>query len=320
MTRPLPIALMLLLATVAFSEGDATGQPAPSAPAAATTRPAEPAPKLDPVVNPMRAARSIKRLELAPLYSFNEKDVDAYLKFLAADEPDPIARVMHLARKNIGQPYEIFLLGEGPFEVFDPDPMYCLEKSDCVTFVEHTYAMALSRDWPTFFRTLQRLRYKDGKVGMVTRNHESVVDWNVNNGWLFEEITAKLGDGKAATPMHVVWQPAKFFKPYGIGQDLPDVTLSSTYVPRDKVASILPELKDGDVAQVVRGTAKEQLIGHFGLVARGEGDQVNMIHSAEPAVREQGILDYLEKNPKTLGFKFLRVKPEPQSVVDATVK
>jgi len=45
-----------------------------------------------------------------------------------------------------------------------------------------------------------------------------------------------------------------------------------------------------------------------------------MIHSAEPAVREQGILDYMDKNPKTLGFKFLRVRAQPQAVVDATVR
>jgi len=310
MTRIALLVSALLIGTSAcFAQAPATTQSASE----------DPPEKNDPVVRPMRAARSIKRLKAAPLYSFNEKDVDAYLKFLTADQKDPMARVMHLARKQIGQPYQIFLLGEGPYEVFDPDPMYCLEKSDCVTFVEHTYSMALSRDWPTFFRTLQRLRYKDGKVGMVTRNHESVADWNVNNGWLFEEITPRLGDGKAATPMHLVWKPAKFFAQYNIGQDLPDVTISSTYIPRDKVESILSELKDGDVAQIVRGNSKEQYVGHFGLVAHGKG-AVNMIHSAEPAVREQGILDYLEKNPKTLGFKFLRVKAEPQTVVDATVK
>jgi hypothetical protein len=305
----LVVTAILTLSTAAFAQAPATTQAS-----------ADPPEKNDPVVNPMRAARSVKRLKLAPLYSFNEKDVDAYLKFLADDENDPIARVMHLARKNIGQPYQIFLLGEGPFEVFDPDPMYCLDKSDCVTFVEHTYAMALSRDWPSFFRTLQRLRYKDGKVGMVTRNHESVADWNVNNAWLFEEITPKLGEGKAAVAMHMVWKPAKFFAQYDIGQDLPDVTISSTYVPRAKVASILSELKDGDVVQVVRGNAREQFVGHFGLVARGTDGAVNMIHSAEPAVREQGILDYMEKNPKTIGYKFLRAKAEPKAVVDATVK
>jgi hypothetical protein len=307
---------IVLLCGTLFIAADALAQATTNA-----TQPAEDPPeKNDPVVRPMRAARTIKKLKVAPLYSFNEKDVDAYLKFLTTDQKDPIARVMHLARKNIGEPYQIFLLGEGSYEVFDPDPMYCLEKSDCVTFVEHTYAMALSHDWPSFFRTLQRLRYKDGKVGMVTRNHESVADWNVNNAWLFEEVTGKLGGGKAATPMHLVWQPAKFFKQYGIGQDLPDVTINSTYIPRDKVESILSELKDGDVAQIVRGNAREQYVGHFGLVALGKDGQVNMVHSAEPAVREQGILDYMEKNPKTLGFKFLRARSEPQAVVDATVK
>ena len=313
MTR---IALLGFLMAALVIHADAKAQ----ATTQATRAGEEPPEKLDPVVNPMRKARSIKRLKVAPLYSFNEKDVDAYLKFLADDQADPIERVMHLARKNIGQPYEIFLLGEGPYEVFDPDPMYCLDKSDCVTFVEHTYAMALSRDWPSFFRTLQRLRYKDGKVGMVTRNHESVADWNVNNAWLFEEITPRLGDGKAATPMHMVWKPARFFAQYGIGQDMADVPISSTYIPREKVASILSELKDGDVAQVVRGNAKEQYVVHFGLVASGTDGTVNMIHSAEPAVREQGILDYLEKNPKTIGFKFLRARPQPQALVDATVK
>jgi len=316
MNMPRIILITAVLIAILLVDSDAMAQATTQAIRAGE----EPPEKLDPVVHPMRKARSIKRLKVAPLYSFNEKDVDAYLKFLADEHKDPIERVMHLARKNVGQPYEIFLLGEGPYEVFDPDPMYCLNKSDCVTFVEHTYAMALSRDWPTFFRTLQRLRYKDGKVGMVTRNHESVADWNVNNAWLFEEITPHLGDGKAATAMHMVWKPAKFFAQYGIGQDMLDVPISSTFIPRDRIASILSELKDGDV-QVVRGNAREQYIGHFGLVARGaDGTTVNMIHSAEPAVREQGILDYLEKNPKTLGYKFLRARPEPQAVVDATVK
>jgi hypothetical protein len=294
-------------------------QQTPATPATTQSAAEDPPEKNDPVVNSMRPARSIKRLKAAPLYAFNEKDVDAYLKFLAKDEKDPLKRLIHLARKDIGQPYQIFLLGEGPFETYDPDPMYCLDKSDCVTFVEHVYAMSLSRDWPTFFKTLQRLRYKDGKVGMVTRNHESVADWNPNNAWLFDEITGSLGGGKAAVPLNMTWKPAKFFAKWEIGQDLPDVTVSSTYIPRDKVASILPELKDGDVIQVVRGNAREQYVGHFGLVAHAK-DGVNMIHSAEPTVREQGILDYLEKNPKTLGYKFLRIKAEPQALVDATVK
>ena len=303
MTRPAFCALLVLsfLPPVAF------GQATKSSATESTS----------PVVTPLRPARPIKRLQAAPLYSFSEKDVDAYLAWLAGKEPDPIQRVIHLARKNIGQPYEIFLLGEGPFETYDPDPLYCLDKSDCVTFVEHTYAMALSRDWPGFFRTLQRLRYKDGKVGMLTRNHESVADWDPNNAWLFEDITAKLAGGKVTAPMRLVWKPSKFFAQFGIGQDLPDVTVKTVYIPRDKVESILPELKEGDIVHIVRGDSKAQWVGHFGLVAHGPKGEVNMIHSAEPAVREQGLMDYLEKNPKTLGYKFLRMRDNPQAIVEA---
>ena len=286
---------------------------------AQTTRSTPTSDPTGPVVNPLPPARPLKALKSAPLFTFSEKDVDVYLGWLAEHEKDPIQRVIHLARKNLRQHYEIYLLGEGPFDTYDPDPMYCLEKSDCVTFVEHTFAMGLSRDWAGFFKVLQRLRYKDGKVGMLTRNHESVADWDPNNAWLFEEITGKIDKGRATVPMHLVWKPSKFFKQFGIGQDLPDVTVESVYIPRDKVKSILKELKDGDVAHIVRGDSKAQWVGHFGLVAHGPKGEVNMIHSAEPEVREQGLLDYLDRNPRTLGYKFLRMRKGAQALVDAQV-
>jgi hypothetical protein len=272
-----------------------------------------------PIANPVHAPRSMKRLKAAPLYSFSEAEVGVYLKQLQQDEPDPVKRVVHLARKNIGQPYEIYLLGEFPYEMYDPDPMYCLTKSDCVTHVEHVYAMALSRDWPSFFKTLQRIRYKDGKIGLVTRNNESVADWTPNNAWLFDDITAKLAASGAA-PMHLVWQPSKFYGQFGLGQGMPDVTIDTVYIPSEKVESIQSQLKEGDIVHIVRGTpGKSQWVGHFGMVVFGEGGKVNMLHSAEPAVREQGLMDFVEKNKNTIGLRILRPKTEMQQIVDREV-
>ena len=306
--KTIAAALLLVLPSVSLAQEE-------TAPATQQTQSGQD--KNLPIATPVRGARPMNILKKAPLYSFSEKDLDAYLKFLHESEPDPIKRVIHLARKNIGQPYEIYLLGEAPYEMYDPDPMYCLGKSDCVTFVEHTYAEALSSDWPGFFKTLTRLRYKDGKIGMLTRNHESVADWDPNNGWLFDDITRSLGGGSASVPLNLTWKPSKFFTKFGIGMDLPDVKIVDAYIPRAKIESILKDLKEGDVVHIVRGNSKEQYVGHFGLVAFGEGGAVNMIHSAEPAVREQGLLDYLEKNPRTLGMKFLRPKSDPQRIADA---
>src|SRR3990172_3362680 len=113
-----------------------------------------------------------------PLYEFSEAEIGAYIKHLQASEPDLRKRIVHLARKNIGQPYDIYLLGEMPFETYDPQPMYCLAKSDCLVFSEHTYAMALSGGWPAFMKMLQRIRYRDGQIGVATRNHYTEADWN----------------------------------------------------------------------------------------------------------------------------------------------
>ena len=67
-------------------------------------------------------AELIGKLLNKPLYKFTEPEVDAYLQFLHVTEPNFRRRIVHLARKNIGQPYELYLLGELPFESYDPQP------------------------------------------------------------------------------------------------------------------------------------------------------------------------------------------------------
>src|SRR5687767_3967095 len=101
MTRIVLLTALLVLVLRAPVSAQAQDAKAQATTAATTQGSEDPPEKNDPVVNPMRSARSIKRLKIAPLYAFNEKDVDTYLKFLADDEKDPLKRVMHLARKNI---------------------------------------------------------------------------------------------------------------------------------------------------------------------------------------------------------------------------
>jgi len=273
-----------------------------------------------PIVTAWPEPEPIEVLRGKPLYQFNEREVDVYLRYLARAEPDPVKRLLHLARKNIGQPYELYLLGEFPYETHDPDPMYCLAKSDCVTFSEHTYAMAFARDWASFFRILQRLRYKDGRVGMLTRNHETVCDWDRNNAWLFMDATRTLGQGKQWVAMSVFWRPSRFFSQFGIGQDLPDVRLTDAYIPRRNIGKVLAELRDGDFVNVIRGDGPNQWCGHVGIIGHGPGGEVHFIHSSRPAVREQPLVEYLAGHRSVLGLKILRLKSHPQRVVEEAMR
>jgi len=254
-------------------------------------------------------------LAARPLYTFSEAELDAYLRTLRDRHPRLRDRIVHLGRKNIGQPYEIYLLGEFPYEYFDADPIYNLARSDCLTFCEHIYAAALSHDWWSYLRALQRLRYRDGIISMLTRNHYTIADWNRNNAFLLADLTTRLGRGRASVPLHQVCRRAEFFRQFGIGQEIPDEPIADHYIPRQNVPAILGELRDGDFVNIIRGDEQSQWCGHTGLIALGADGTVNFLHSARPAVREQPLLEYINGDPRCLGIKILRLRPGAERIM-----
>lgn len=270
------------------------------------------------------ADAALLALEAKPLYQFTPKEVDTYLKQLHATEPDMRKRMVTLARKNIDQPYELYLLGEAPFETTDNQPIYCLDRSDCVVFAEHTLAMAMSDSFPQFLTVLQRIRYKDGAIGVVTRNHYTEADWNVNNRWLEHDETAEIGGDAVATFTQKV-NRAKFLQGrYKLENlDIPVETITEPYIPYDKIESAKSQLRDGDIVNFVNGVGDGLWVGHVGLVAHGEDGSVHLIHSSEPKVREETIESYIARQTATeaekkasgkatfRGFKFLRLEEDP---------
>lgn len=295
--------------------------------AACGLRAAETPPSPSPAVDP------IAPLLAKPLYQFNEAETGRYITYLQTAEPDLRKRIVHLARKNIGQPYDIYLLGEMPFETHDPQPIYCLGKSDCLVFTEHVYAMALSRDWTGFIRLLQRIRYRDGHLGVATRNHYTEADWNISNRWLVRDLTTELAGAKAA-PFEEKIDRSKFLLGrYGLKTALPVEDFRDTFIPLDALELALPHLQDGDFVNVVRASIKpgghanteiyggNAWVGHTGLIAHGPDGTVHMIHSAEPAVREEPIAEFIARSrekaaapgakQRLIGFKFLRLEKDP---------
>jgi hypothetical protein len=274
-------------------------------------------------------ANQIATLVDKPLYKFTELEVDSYLKYLAAVEPNLRERIIHLARKNIGQPYELYLLGEMPFEPYDPQPIYCLAKSDCVVFAEHTYAMALTHNWPSFMKMLQRIRYRDGQLGVTTRNHYTEADWNTSNRWLVDDITAKIA-GDSAVKFSQKIDRARFFKNrYKLAVDVPAETHEDLYLPYEQIDRARDILQDGDFVNVVRAVVPPgkapagAFVGHVGLISHGPNGELHMIHSTVPEVREEPLAEYIARSTKDnaqndaagkarlVGFKFLRLRDKP---------
>ena len=270
--------------------------------------------------------------EESPLYQANAEQIDDYLKTLHDEEADIRARIMTTAHRQLGQPYDIYLLGEFPFEVDDAQPLYELGKSDCVVFVEHTYAMALGEDWARFFAYLQRIRYIDGRIGVATRNHYTEPQWNLNNDWIVEDVTDAIA-GDAAVPYTAKANVAKFLR-NSFGTELDDwiIEKQTTYLPFEELDRARGKLQNGDLVQIVRGTPPTgdgingrfagAYVGHFGLVEVDADGELWMIHSGSPAVARERIFDYgtdskarnasraAAGKPQFLGFKFLALRED----------
>lgn len=267
----------------------------------------------------------LQALQAKPLYRMKPAEIGRYLAYLQKAEPDLRARVVHLARKNIGQPYEIYLLGEYPYEVIDEQPLFQLEKSDCLVFAEHTYAMALAHSWEDFFWVLQRMRYRDGVISVATRNHYTDGDWNPQNNWLVKDITESLGGAKVATYSTVIDRARFLRERYKLERPLPAQTITERFIPTAMVNEVLPQLLPGDFVNVISIVDGDHIVSHVGLVVTGEDGERRMLHSAEPAVREETFASFIARSserekrhkangraPKVLvGFKFLRLNDNP---------
>lgn len=288
------------------------------------------APKLEPTAAQLDAGRrlgldatQLGELLNKPLYRMQPAEVGRFLAWQQLDEPDLRRRIAALARKNIGQPYELYLLGEFPYETYDTQPLFSLAKSDCVVFAEHTYAMALTASWEEFFWVLQRIRYRDGVIGVATRNHYTEADWNVANNWLVTDVTRTLG--APTQPYHQRIDRQNFLrKQFKIERDIPVQPFDDVYIAKQDVAAIEAQLQDGDFVNVISIRGNDAWASHVGLIVTGADGSRHILHSAEPQVREETLQGFIRRlgerdarqagqnKPQLAGFKFLRLNDAPQ--------
>jgi hypothetical protein len=254
----------------------------------------------------MLAAALGAAAEPKQIYQMTPQEAGAFIAEEQRAEPDLRKRIAAIGRRNIGQPYKLNLLGEFPYEAHDTLPLYSLEASDCLVFAEHTYAMALSGSWEEFFWTLQRIRYKDGVIGVASRNHYMEVDWNINNRWLLTDAS-----NGASYAMHV--DRALFLKTqHHVQREIPVQDSVEAYLPVAQAMEQFSTLDEGDMVEVVSVRKGQHMVTHVGLVVLDTQGQRRFLHSSAPQVREEPFEDFIARtqaraNNGLAGFKFMRL-------------
>lgn len=112
-------------------------------------------------------------------------------------KPTPMStRLNQISRYFLNKPYQYNALGEGIDADYDQGPLYRTDIFDCETYIDTVVAIALSANFNTFTQCIKHIRYKNGQVSFVTRNHFASIDWNANNqkAGIFKDITQDLVD------------------------------------------------------------------------------------------------------------------------------
>jgi 3D (Asp-Asp-Asp) domain-containing protein len=253
-------------------------------------------------------------LTLKATYQMVWKELEAAMRNVAAAVSNLDHRMMFFSELAKGTPYVIFCLGEGPEGTYDKDPLLDIARVDCMTFCEQSLSMAISKDYQEFFQNLQRIRYRDGIIGMKTRNHYTIADWLPNNGWLLEDATEIIG-GELCRPMTKTVDRAKDLAAMGctdVHDVAPPQTITVKYIPKESLYQVEENLRGGEIVSLIQ--KKEGIFSsHMGLIAKDRQGETIFRHASRTAgevVDEpyQKLVDRLLASQNNAGAIFMRIR------------
>jgi hypothetical protein len=115
--------------------------------------------------------------------------------------PSTAKRIEWFSAQFKEKPYLLGSLGEGPNARYDQFPRYRMDAFDCDTYVTTVLSLVQGHSLDSFRHNLSLIRYKNGKVSYISRNHFTSIDWNQNNQQrgLLKDITLDIQDKKGET-------------------------------------------------------------------------------------------------------------------------
>lgn len=208
------------------------------------------------------------------------------------------------SRTYVGTRYLNDPLGEEKLP--DKDPLIRLDAFDCTTFVETVLAGG-------DVNKLTDIRYKNGKVDFLNRNHFIETDWLQNNSDLVENVSNAYGKVSVRT---VTIDKQNWLKAvHKIYEDVSPVTVELEYISYDDLKRIYN--KETLIVLFISGKSeKSDKIGtdlavvHMGLLLPG-GVILRHASSKYGYVIDTDFYDYVAQRAKSknnIGIMLVRIK------------
>ena len=204
------------------------------------------------------------------------QQIDALLKETSVKQLTLTEKMNFFSEYFLGTPYAFTCVGDGEYALYEPYPLVNFDSTNCMAYCEHVLALSISDSWDNFFNNLQQIRYKDGMIGMRTRNHYTMGDWLPENNWLLEDVSRKVGGALTKTTTRTI-SHTKFFEGKGIS-DLrhvkPDYRMTVHYIPKESLFDIKDNLQNGDIGALIFANKTDIFSAHMWMVMDVEGQRI----------------------------------------------
>lgn len=265
-----------------------------------------------------------KNEPLAAIGKMSHADIDSMLMVNAKMDYSITDRMELYSEMFLGTPYSWTATGDGPYALMESYPLVNFDSTNCMVYCEHVLALSISDSWDNFFNNLQNIRYKDGIIGMRTRNHYTIADWLPENRWLLEDVARKVGEEFTRTLTRTI-SHENFFSKKGI-RDLRyvkhDRLITCDYIPMKDIDKVKQNFRNGDIVAMLFADREDIFSAHMLMIYEKEdGLYFREASTSSYSTFETAFDEWLKakKNQKRYaGLAVMRVRDEydhPNAVV-----
>jgi len=252
-----------------------------------------------------------------PLFELSYIEIDHLLQDVGKKQMTITERINYFSELFLTTPYNLKCAGDGPYALLEAWPLVNFQETNCMVFCEHVLALSISDYWDNFFNNLQQIRYRDGFIGMKTRNHYTMADWFPQNKWLLNDVSAMVG-GKFTKQLTRTISHKKFFAGKGIADTtdlLPDRKMTIDYVPLDALDDVEPNILIGDICALLYANKTDIFSAHMIMIAVKDGQKVvRESSSSKMTTFDTPYGEWVKarqlQSDKYCGVAFMRIRPE----------
>jgi hypothetical protein len=248
--------------------------------------------------------------------SMSYEKIDSMLQVKASQGFTITDRISYYSHLFLGMPYSWTATGDGAWALYEPQPLFNFDSTNCMVLCEHVLALALSDSWDHFFNNLQRIRYQDGIIGIRTRNHYTMGDWLPENSWLLTNVSRQVG-GQYTAEMTRTISHTSFFKEKRI-TDLryvkPDRKMTVEYIPLKDLHRVKDNVENGDILALLFADKPDIFSAHM-LIMIKSGNTLTIREASNSRWTTFDIpwdtwLNKTKKSPRYAGLAVMRIRPE----------